>query len=135
MRILGLDIGTVRIGVALSDEMGWSAQPLTTIKHSDDKTDLQEICKIVAEYNVETIVVGLPKNMDGSIGPMATKIRDFNAKLTDVCRIPVIEWDERLSSVAVERVLLEGDVRRNRRKQVVDKMAASYILQGYLDSK
>jgi len=135
MRILGLDIGTVRIGVALSDEMGWTAQPLEVIRHTSDENDIEEIRKIVEEYGVDSIVVGLPMNMDGSIGPMAEKIRKINEKLEQNFDIPIIEWDERLSSVAVERVLLEGDVRRDKRKLVVDKMAASYILQGYLDSK
>lgn len=134
MRILGLDVGTVRIGVALSDEMGWTAQPLETIKHTTEEKDIIEIDKLVKQYSVEKIVVGLPKNMNGSIGEMAEKIKKFNEKLETELGLPVIEWDERLSSVAVERVLIEGDVSRNKRKQVVDKMAASYILQGYLDS-
>lgn len=133
MRILGLDLGTVRLGVAVSDEMGWTAQPLTVIKHRGEKEDLDAIAEIIEEYGVGELVVGLPTNMNGSIGPMAEKALKFMDELRQRFDLPVHQWDERLSTVAVERTLLDADVRRNKRKKVIDKMAASYILQGYLD--
>jgi len=136
MRILGLDVGDVRIGVALSDEMGWTAQPLGVITRSKKKglkSDLYAIVAYLDEYNVTEIVVGLPLNMNGSEGPMTEKVRKFSEALSKITDIEIKEWDERLSTVAVERVLIEGDVSRKKRKTVVDKLAATYILQGYLD--
>ncbi len=135
MRILGIDIGTVRIGVALSDAMGWTAQPLEVIRRTRPENDLDRLAELAALHDVEEIVIGLPYNMDGSAGPMAALAREFALKMQERLGLPVREWDERLSSAAAERALLEGDVRRNKRKQVIDKVAAAIILQGYLDHK
>ncbi len=135
MRILGIDIGTVRIGVALSDAMGWTAQPLEVIRRTRPENDLDRLAELAALHDVEEIVIGLPYNMNGSAGPMAALAREFALKMQERLGLPVREWDERLSSAAAERALLEGDVRRNKRKQVIDKVAAAIILQGYLDHK
>ena len=135
MRILGLDIGTVRIGVAVSDDMGWTAQPLSVIRRRSEEADLDILAELVESCDVGEIVVGLPRNMDGSIGEMARYVREFRDKLGRRLDLPIHEWDERLSSVAAERVLLEGKVRRRKRKEVIDKVAAAYILQGFLDSR
>lgn len=134
MRILGLDFGTVRLGVALSDEMGWTAQPLEVIKRSDNGDELDSLARIVEEYNVDEIVIGMPFNMDGTVGPMAEAVREFAEDLKSRFELPVREWDERLSSKAAERVLIEGNIRRKKRKTLIDKVSAAMILQGYLDS-
>jgi putative Holliday junction resolvase len=135
MRILGLDMGTVRIGIALSDEMGWTAQPLTVLKHTDDDADLAAISELVREHNVTEVVIGLPRNMNGSEGPMAQKVLAFAARLRTETGLTVHEWDERLSTSAAERMLVEVDLSRKKRKAVIDKVAAAYILQGFLDSR
>lgn len=134
MRILGLDLGTRTIGVAVSDEMNLTAQPVRTIRRKGITRDLEEISSLIEEYSAGTIVVGLPVNMDGSMGARSAQVLAFVEKLRERTSLPVKTWDERLSTVAVTRVLIEGDVSRKRRKEVVDKMAASYILQGYLDA-
>jgi len=133
MRILGLDIGTVRIGVALSDEMGWTAQPLDVLRHKSLQADVESIAAIASEREADEIVVGHPRNMDGSVGPMAALAEQYAEALKARCGLPVTLWDERLSSAAAERALIEADVRRSKRKQVIDKVAAAYVLQGYLD--
>ena len=133
-RILALDYGSKRIGVALSDELGLTAQPLVVIKRSSAAADFAEIRRIVSESGASMVVVGMPFNMDGTAGPQAERVRSFISRLTDMVGVPVREWDERLSTVAVTRVLIEGDVSRHGRKLVVDKLSASFILQGYLDS-
>ncbi len=133
MRLLGLDIGKKTIGVALSDEAGLTAQPLKVIKRSSLARDLEEVFSIARENEVEKIVSGLPLNMDGT----SSSTTEFVLKFVELLKagpLPVLTWDERLSTAAVERLLIEGDISRGRRKEVVDKMAASYILQGYLDS-
>jgi len=135
MRYLGIDIGTKRIGIALSDEMGWTAQPHSVLKHTKIENDLDEIGKIIEENEVEHIVLGLPMNMSGTESEMSTLARKYADELKKRFDFPVELWDERLSSAAAERVLLEGNMRRNKRKQVIDKVAAAYILQGFLDSK
>ena len=133
-RIMGLDVGDKTIGVALSDPLGWTAQGLKTVQRTGIKKDLQKLGEIIKEYDVKKIVVGLPKNMDGTIGPQCQKVLEFNEKLgkrfTD---IEIIQWDERLTTVAAERTLIEADVSRKKRKEVIDKIAAVHILQGYLD--
>jgi putative Holliday junction resolvase len=136
MRILGLDVGTKTIGVAISDEMGWTAQGLETIKRnsSNPHEDFDRIQAIVDQYEVERIVIGLPKNMNGSIGPSGEMCQQFAKQVEDILQKPVILWDERLTTVAAERVLISADVNRKKRKQVIDKVAAGFILQGYLDS-
>lgn len=131
---MGLDYGTKRIGVAISDELGITAQGITVIKRSDLDKDIYRIKELVSDYEVNEIVIGVPKKMDGSMGPMAKEVENFISKIKEEIDISVQMQDERLSSKAVERTLLEGDVTRKKRKQVMDKMAAAYMLQGYLDS-
>lgn len=139
MRVLGLDVGTKTIGVAVSDEMGWTAQGIETIKvdmHDEmHDTGIVRIRELVDQYHVDTIVVGLPKNMNGTIGPRGEACQQYANLLEEQLALPVVLWDERLSTMAAERVLLSGDVSRKKRKKVIDKMAAVMILQGYLDSK
>ena len=134
MRVLGLDVGDNTIGVAISDPLGFTAQGLITIKRIDIHRDLEELRGLTEEYQVEKIIVGLPKNMNGSIGPQGEKVLEFVKTLEQALGIPVQTWDERLSTVSAEKVLIEGDVRRKKRKKVIDKMAAVLILQNYLDS-
>ncbi len=134
-RVMGLDLGDKTIGVALSDPFGWTAQGLETIRRIGIKKDLQRLEEIIKEYNVNKIVVGLPKNMNGTIGPQCEKVLEFNQRLAKrFNKVKIIEWDERLTTVAAERSLIEADVSRKKRKKVIDKVAAVYILQGYLDS-
>ena len=133
-RIMGLDVGDKTIGVALSDPLGWTAQGLETIRRIGIKKDLKRLEEIIREYDVDKIVVGLPKNMDGSIGPQCQKVLKFNERLgRRFNNIEIIQWDERLTTVSAERTLLEADVSRKKRKEVIDKIAAVHILQGYLD--
>ncbi|WP_017755903.1 Holliday junction resolvase RuvX [Calidifontibacillus oryziterrae] len=137
MRIIALDVGTKTIGVAVSDELGWTAQGIETIKIDVDKNDygLERIAHFVNEYQPEKFVVGFPKNMNGTIGPRGEACAQFAELIKDTFNTPVILWDERLSTMAAERILLSGDVSRKKRKKVIDKMAAVMILQGYLDSQ
>ena len=133
MRKMGLDLGDVRIGIALSDPMGIIANALEVYLRVERQKDLEHIVTLSKLHQVDTIVVGLPKNMDGSEGPRAEVTRQFGEelkKLTD-CRITYL--DERLSSVSAERLLIEADMRRDKRKTVIDKVAAAIILQNYLD--
>lgn len=137
MRILGLDFGTKTTGVAVSDPMGWTAQGLEIIRRQEDehlKATITRIAAICEEYKVEKIVLGLPKNMNNTIGERGEKTLAFKEKLEARLRIPVVTWDERLSTVAAESVLLEADVSRKKRKNVIDKLAATIILQNYLDA-
>jgi len=134
MRILGLDIGDSTIGVAVSDPLGITAQGIKTIRRKDIESDLEELRGIITEYKVEKIIAGLPKNMNGTIGPQGEKVLEFIKRLEETIDIPIKTWDERLSTVSAEKVLIEGDVRRKKRKKVIDKMAAVFILQNYLDS-
>ncbi|RWQ72095.1 Holliday junction resolvase RuvX [Bacillus cereus] len=137
MRILGLDVGTKTVGVAISDEMGWTAQGLETIKINEERGHLgfDRISELVKQYNVDKIVVGLPKNMNGTIGPRGEACQQFAENLRELLQLDVVMWDERLSTMAAERLLISADVSRKKRKQVIDKMAAVVILQGFLDSK
>ncbi|HET7522298.1 MAG TPA: Holliday junction resolvase RuvX [Bacillales bacterium] len=136
MRVIGLDVGTKTIGVAVSDEMGVTAQGVETIPRDPDnaKSGFVRLQEIVNEYRPETLVVGFPKNMDGTVGPRAEACRKFSKELEKRCGLPAILWDERLTTMAAERVLLSADMSRKKRKKVVDKMAAALILQSYLDS-
>ncbi len=134
MRILGLDIGDRTIGVAVCDPLGLTAQGITTIKRKSIVLDIEEIAKICKEYNVESIVSGLPKNMNGTIGPQGEKVQRFCEELKETLDLEVKMWDERLTTVAANRAMLEGDLSRSKRKKIVDKIAATFILQGYLDS-
>ncbi|MDQ0148107.1 Holliday junction resolvase RuvX [Eubacterium multiforme] len=133
MRILGLDVGQKTIGVAISDPLGYTAQGITTIRRTKKVSDVEEVKRICNEYSVETIVVGLPKNMDGSIGFAGEKIQEFSELLKGSIDLEIVFWDERLTTVAAHRAMLEADLSRGKRKKIVDKVAATYILQGYLD--
>ena len=137
MRILGLDYGSVTVGVAVSDALRVTAQPLETITRKDENK-LRQTCarieQLIAEYEVESIVLGYPKNMNDSVGERAKKTEEFKAMLVRRTGLPVTLWDERLTTVAAERVLMESGVRRENRKAVIDQVAAALILQGYLDS-
>lgn len=133
MRIMGLDIGERTIGVAVSDMLGWTAQGVTTIHRKSLAYDLAELKKIIKEYEVEQIVVGWPLNMNGTAGPSAERVESLSAEIVKETGLEIIKWDERLSTIAATRTLLEGDVSRAKRKEVIDKMAAVFILQGYLD--
>lgn len=133
MRILGLDVGQKTVGVAISDPLGFTAQGITTIRRTKKSQDILEVKKICDEYSVEKIVIGLPKNMDGSIGFAGEKIKEFSEALKEVIDLEIIFWDERLTTVAAHRAMLEADLSRSKRKKIVDKVAATYILQGYLD--
>lgn len=137
MRIMGLDVGSKTVGVAISDELGWTAQGLETIyiNEKEKRFGFERIGKIIKEYEVDKIVVGLPKNMNGTIGPRGEASEYFASQLEKLFGLPVILWDERLTTMAAERVLLEADLSRKKRKKVIDKMAAVMILQGYLDSQ
>ncbi len=133
MRIMGLDLGDKTIGVAVSDEMGWTAQGVETIKRNTLETDMERLDELIAQYQVEEFVVGLPKNMNGSIGHRGELCQEFAELLKGRFELPVHMWDERLTTMAAEKMLVAADVSRKKRKQVIDKMAAVMILQGYLD--
>lgn len=134
MRILGLDLGDRTIGVAISDPLGYTAQGITTIRRKYLKFDLEELKKIFDEYNVDSIVMGLPKNMNGTLGESSEKAIEFSKILETEFKVPVKLWDERLTTIAAHKAMIEGDLSRAKRKKIVDKIAAIYILQGYLDS-
>lgn len=135
MKIMGLDYGDRRIGVAVSDAFGWTAQGVETIERRREGGEFDRIAELTKQLEVEEIVVGLPKNMNGSIGPRGEICMAFADDLQSRLKLPVHLWDERLTTVSAQRTLLEADVSRKKRKGVVDKMAASLILQNYLDSK
>jgi putative Holliday junction resolvase len=132
-RIMWLDLGKRRIGVAVSDSLGWTAQGVEVIdrKGIDWRKRLDQL---VNEYQVSAFVVGLPRNMNGTIGPRGESCQQLAKELEERYSLPVYLWDERLSTTAVERTLIDADISRKKRKKVVDQMAASWILQGYLDS-
>lgn len=136
MRILGLDLGTKTLGAAISDEMGWTAQGIETIKIDEAGGDfgLSRLSEIIAEYGADKIVLGFPKNMNGTVGPRGEASQSFAKVLENTYNVPVVLWDERLSTMAAEKMLISADVSRQKRKKVIDKMAAVMILQGYLDS-
>ncbi|NIK74915.1 putative Holliday junction resolvase [Paenibacillus castaneae] len=135
MRVMGLDYGDRRIGVAVSDAFRWTAQGTEVIERRRDGGEVDRIADLVKEHEVSEIVVGLPKNMNGTIGPRGDISKVFAEELQQKLNIPVHLWDERLTTVAAERTLIEADVSRKKRKLVIDKMAATLILQNYLDSK
>jgi putative Holliday junction resolvase len=135
MRIMGLDYGDRKIGVAVSDMFGWTGQGLEVIERRREGVEFERISVLIREYDISEIVVGLPKNMDGTVGFRGDICIAFADKLKELTELPVHLWDERLTTVSAERILIEANVSRKKRKQVVDKMAASLILQNYLDSK
>ena len=137
MRILGLDYGSKTVGVAVSDPLGFTAQGLETIWRKQEnklRQTLARIEELVSEYQVETIVVGYPKNMNNTLGERAEKALEFKEMLERRTGLPVVMWDERLTTVEANRTLMEANVRRENRKQYLDELAAVFILQGYLDS-
>jgi putative Holliday junction resolvase len=133
MRILAIDHGTRRIGIAISDELKMIAQPLEFIPAEPFPDFLARLQVLLAEKAVELILVGLPRNMDGTHGPAARKVQDFVATLRGSVTVPIKTWDERLTSVQANRILIQANVRRDKRKEKVDKMAAAILLQSYLD--
>ena len=137
MRIMGLDVGSKTVGIAVSDAFGWTAQGIETIKidESNNLFGIDRIEELVKSHEVSTFVVGYLKNMNNSIGPRAEASERFAELLKVTFNKPVVLWDERLTTAAAERMLIQADVSRKKRKQVIDKMAAVMILQGYLDSK
>ncbi len=134
MRILALDHGTKRIGIALSDELKMIAQPMEFVEAEPIQKFFDRLKEIIREKEVELILIGMPRNMDGSYGPAALKVQEFIAVLKDKVAIPIQTWDERLTSAQAQRFLIQGGVRRQERKQKVDKTAAAILLQSYLDS-
>jgi len=130
---MGLDVGSRTIGVAVSDELGLTAQPLKTIRRKSKREDVMALKEIIAEFEIAKIVVGLPKNMDGTLGKQAETMFRWIKDVQEELKVPMITWDERLSTVGASRVLLEADLSREKRKKVIDKLAAVLILQGYLD--
>ena len=137
MRIMGLDYGSRTIGVAVSDALGLTAQGVETVTREEEnklRKTLRRIEELAKEYEVDRIVLGCPKNMNNTLGERAARTEEFKAALERRTGIPVILWDERLSTAAAERVLIERGVRREHRKETVDQIAAALILQGYLDS-
>ena len=132
-KILGLDVGDVWIGVAISDALMLTAQPLMTIKRESNKIAYEKIHETIKENNVEKVVVGLPKNMNNTIGPQSEKVIKFAEKLKNKFKVEIEYVDERMTTLMAEQVLIEGSVRRENRKKYIDKIAATYILQSYLD--
>lgn len=133
-KLLGLDLGTKTIGVAVSDGLRYTATPLETVVRTRFTADAARLLQLIAENQAVGLVLGLPLNMDASEGPRAQSTRAFARNLAQKTPLPILFWDERLSTSAVTRMLIEADTRRDRRAEVVDKLAASYILQGFLDS-
>ena len=137
MRIMGLDYGSRTVGVAVSDALGLTAQGVETVTREEEnklRKTLRRIEELAREYEVERIVLGDPKHMNNSLGDRAEKTEAFKEMLERRLGLPVVLWDERLTTVAAERILMESGVRRENRKEVIDKVAAGLILQGYLDS-
>jgi putative holliday junction resolvase len=135
MRAMGLDIGTKTVGIAICDELGITAQPITTVRRKGMGADLAACQALASEHGVTHLVAGLPLNMDGSEGHRAQACRRFADALAQACALPLIYWDERLTTVAAQRALLEADVSRTKRKEVIDQVAAVLILQGWLDAQ
>lgn len=134
MRVMGLDVGLKRIGVALSDPFGLTAQGLEVLQRGKKPgAEINRLKEIAVSYEVERVVIGLPRNMDGSLGSQAMAIKEFAGELAPALNLPVEFWDERLTTVAAEKLLLQADLSRARRRQVIDKTAATIMLQGYLD--
>ena len=134
LRSMGLDVGDRTIGVAVSDLLALTAQGVEVIRRTSPQADFARLAVLCQEYEVGTIVVGLPKNMNGTLGPRGELVQEFAAQLQEqLPKAKIVFWDERLSTVAAEKALIEADVRRNKRRKVIDKMAAIIILQGWMD--
>lgn len=134
VRIMALDLGERRIGIAISDLLGLTAQGLEVIDRKQTPDWLHRLDTLIQQYEVETLVVGFPRNMNGSVGPKGERSQVVAEELRERYALPVELWDERLSTAAAERSLISADVSRKKRKQVIDQVAASWILQGYLDA-
>ena len=134
-RIIGLDVGDRTIGVAMSDLLQLTAQGLTTIRRESKIKDYAALESIIDEYDVKTVVVGLPKNMNNTIGPQGEKTMKFAEKIKNKFNVEIVYEDERMTTMSAEKMLIAGDVRREKRKTVIDKVAATYILQLHLDKK
>lgn len=134
---MGLDVGSKTVGVAISDALGWTAQGIETISidESEEKFGLERIGELMTEHKVSEFVIGYPKNMNNTIGPRGEASEHYADLLKEQFNLPVTLWDERLTTMAAERTLIEADVSRKKRKEVIDKMAAVMILQGFLDFK
>ena len=132
-RVLGVDVGEKTIGIAISDATWRIATPLMVIRRTNKKADIASLLSLISQYHAIGIIVGLPVNMNGTYGPQAEKMREFASHISELSQVLVTLWDERLSTVAVNRTLLDADMSRKRRGEVVDKLAATYILQGALD--
>lgn len=137
MRTMGLDVGSKTVGVAISDAFGWTAQGIETIQINEGagQFGIARIRELVTEYEVSGFVVGYPKNMNNTIGPRGVASEEYAELLKETFGLPATLWDERLTTMAAERMLIDADVSRKKRKTVIDKMAAVMILQGYLDLK
>ena len=135
MRIMALDVGSRTIGVACSDALYMTAQGVETIRRTSWAKDFERLLQLINDYEVEEIVVGMPRTMNGTKGERAEKTEEFVERLKEVTTLPITYWDERLSTVMAERSLIAADVSRRKRKAVIDKMAAVVILQGYLDRR
>lgn len=133
MRILGIDYGSKTLGVAVSDELGMMGHAVETIRRGSLRQDIARLRSLVQYYRAGKIVIGLPRNMDGSLGTAAQQVLEFAELLSRKLNVTVETWDERLSTVEAQRMLIDAEVRRSRRKQIIDKVAAAIILQGYLD--
>lgn len=134
-RYLGLDVGEKTIGVAVSDPFGFTAQGICTIKRFSNKEDFGKVKEYIDQYNIKTVVIGLPYNMNMTLGPSGQMAQKFGEKLKNKYGVEIIYQDERMTSMSAERVLIEGGVRRENRKKFIDKIAAVFILQSFLDTK
>jgi putative pre-16S rRNA nuclease len=132
---MAIDLGIRRMGLAVSDEMGWTAHGLQTLERVGPKKDAARLRQIISEYRVRKVIVGLPRNMNGQLGPQADLALEFIERIKNRLRLDVIPWDERLTTQAAERVLVEADLSRAKRRGKIDQVAAVMILQGYLDSR
>ncbi len=134
MRILGIDYGDARVGIALSDPLGWTARPLSHLSGSDTEELLQQLDRLVCEHGVEKIVLGFPKNMNGTVGPRGELTQAFGEKLRERTGLPVVLWDERLTTVSAAKIMNQTNVRGKKRKQQIDSLSAVLILENYLRS-
>lgn len=132
---MGLDVGSKTVGVAVSDELGYSAHPIATLRRTNLVADLRQLTTLITQQEVVRLIVGLPLNMNGSEGLRVGESRRLGDALAEQTQLPVVYWDERLTSVAAEKSLIEANVSRKRRKQLIDQVAACLILQGWLDSQ
>lgn len=134
MRMMALDIGTKRVGVAMSDEMGWTAQPLEVVPRRPEAGFVRRVKELIDQHQVRRLILGLPVRLDGTVGPEAQAVLQLAERLKTEIDVPIETWDERLTTTEAEDVLLEADVSRKKRKQVIDKIAAALILKSYLEA-